>query len=184
LQKPMEDVFGAVTLYTQQPVRVGDFCKIGNTVGTIEEIGLRTTSFRTLANTLIAVPNSRLATEAIDNISRRQKILYRSTIRIHHDSTTAQIRGLMDEIIDVLNNNERALDGHRVRFTSIAETSLEIEVFSYFDTSDWAEYLELAEELNFRILEIIENSETKLAFPFRALHFDSGDEGSAPVQST
>ena len=184
LQKPMEDVFGAVTLYTQQPVRVGDFCKIGNTVGTIEEIGLRTTSFRTLANTLIAVPNSRLATEAIDNISRRKKILYRSTVRIHHDSTTAQIRDLMDEIIDVLNNNERALDGHRVRFTSIAETSLEIEVFSYFDTSDWAEYLELAEELNFRILEIIENSETKLAFPFRALHFDSGDEGSAPVQST
>ena len=181
LQKPMEDMFGAVTLYTQQPVRVGDFCKIGNTVGTIEEIGLRTTSFRTLANTLIAVPNARLATEAIDNISRRNMILYRSTVRIHHDSSTAQIRGLMDEIIDVLNKNERALDGHRVRFTSIAETSLEIEVFSYFDTSDWAEYLELAEELNFRILEIIENSETKLAFPFRALHFDSGDGSSVPA---
>jgi MscS family membrane protein len=176
LQKPMEDVFGAVTLYTQQPVRVGDFCKIGNTVGTIEEIGLRTTSFRTLANTLIAVPNSRLASEAIDNISRRQKILYRSTIRIHHDSTTAQIRKLMDEIIEVLDSNERALEGHRVRFTSIAETSLEIEVFTYFDTSVWAEYLELAEELNFRILEIIESSGTKLALPFRALHLDSGKE--------
>jgi len=184
LQKPMEDVFGAITLYTQQPVRVGDFCKIGNTVGTIEEIGLRMTSFRTLANTLIAVPNARLATEAIDNISRRQKILYRSTVRIHHDSTTEQIRELMDEIRAVLDNNERALEGHRVRFVSIAETSLEIEVFTYFDTSVWTEYLELAEELNFRILEIIENSGTRLAFPFRALHFDSGEEGSAPVPST
>jgi len=102
------------------------------------------TSFRTLANTLIAVPNARLATEAIDNISRRQKILYRSTVRIHHESTTAQIRKLMDEIIDVLDNNERALEGHRVRFVSIAETSLEIEVFTYFDTSVWTEYLELA----------------------------------------
>jgi MscS family membrane protein len=145
---------------------------------------LRTTSFRTLANTLIAVPNSRLATEAIDNISRRQKILYRSTVRIHHDSTTAQIRKLMDEILDVLDNNERALEGYRVRFVSIAETSLEIEVFTYFDTSVWTEYLELAEELNFRILEIIENSETRLAFPFRALHFDSGGEGNVPVPST
>jgi len=181
LQKPMEDMFGAITLYTQQPVRVGDFCKIGNTVGTIEEIGLRTTSFRTLANTLIAVPNSRLATEAIDNISRRKKILYRSTVRVHHDSTTAQVRKLMDDILDVLDNNERALEGHRVRFVSIAETSLEIEVFTYFDTSDWTEYLELAEELNFHILEIIENSETKLAYPFRALKFDSGDDASAPV---
>jgi MscS family membrane protein len=175
LQKPMEDMFGAITLYTQQPVRVGDFCKIGDTVGTIEEIGLRTTSFRTLANTLIAVPNSRLASEAIDNISRRQKILYRATLRIHHDSTAAQVRELMDDILAALDSDERVLEGHRVRFVSIAETSLEIEVFTYFDTSDWAEYLELAEGLNFRILGLIENSGTKLAFPFRTLHFDSGD---------
>jgi small-conductance mechanosensitive channel len=49
----MEDMFGAVTLYTQQPVRVGDFCRIGNTVGTIEEIGLCTTTFGTIAHTLI-----------------------------------------------------------------------------------------------------------------------------------
>jgi len=83
-----------------------------------------------------------------------------------------------------VDNDERALEGYRVRFVSIAETSLEIEVFTYFDTSVWTEYLEMAEELNFRILEIIENSETKLAFPFRALHFDSGDEASPSVAST
>jgi MscS family membrane protein len=69
LQKPMEDVFGAITLYAQQPVRIGDFCRIGNETGTIEEIGLRTTRVRTLANTLIAIPNARLASEPIDNIS-------------------------------------------------------------------------------------------------------------------
>ena len=61
LQKPMEDVFGAITLYTQQPVRVGDFCRVGNETGTIEEIGLRTTRLRTLGNTLIAIPNAQLA---------------------------------------------------------------------------------------------------------------------------
>jgi len=71
LQKPMEDVFGAITLYTQQPVRVGDFCRVGTETGTIEEIGLRTTRLRTLADTLIAIPNSLLATEPIDNISAR-----------------------------------------------------------------------------------------------------------------
>jgi MscS family membrane protein len=50
LQKPMEDVLGAITLYTQQPVRVGDLCRIGTTTGTVEEIGLRTTNIRTVDN--------------------------------------------------------------------------------------------------------------------------------------
>ncbi len=165
---------GAVTLYTQQPVRVGDFCRIGDTVGTIEEIGLRTTTFRTLANTLIAVPNARLATEAIDNISRREKILYRTKLRLRHESTAAQIRDLMDKIRNVLNGHERIKDGHRVRFVSIAEDSHLIGVFGYFDTSVWAEYLELAEELNLRILDIVDSSETGLAFPPGALHFETG----------
>ncbi|MCH8071907.1 MAG: mechanosensitive ion channel [Proteobacteria bacterium] len=75
LQKPMEDVFGAITLYTQQPVRVGDFCRIGTEMGTIEEIGLRTTRLRTLANTLIAIPNSRLANEPIRQYFRAQEDL-------------------------------------------------------------------------------------------------------------
>jgi len=80
-------VFGAITLHTQQPVRVGDFCRFGNETGTIEEIGLRTTRIRTLANTLIAIPNARLASQPIDNISARSKILYRPTLRLKYDTT-------------------------------------------------------------------------------------------------
>ena len=86
LQKPMEDVFGAITLYANQPVRVGDFCQIGEVTGTIEEIGLRTTRIRTLANTVIAVPNSRLANEPIDNISARQKIRFLANLRLRYDT--------------------------------------------------------------------------------------------------
>ena len=74
LQKPMEDMLGAISLYTQQPIRVGDFCRIGGRTGTVEEIGLRTTRLRTLAHTLIAVPNHRLVNEPIDNISARGNI--------------------------------------------------------------------------------------------------------------
>jgi MscS family membrane protein len=184
LQKPMEDMFGAITLYTQQPVRVGDFCKIGNTTGTIEEIGLRTTSFRTLANTLIAVPNSRLATEAIDNFSRRKKIRYQTILRLDYRTTTDQIRALMEKIRGALDNHERALDGHRVRFIAIADIALEVEVLTYFDTSDWAEYLKYAEELNLQVLEIIEKSGTFLIAPFGALSLSEPDDRSSTSASS
>jgi len=173
LQKPMEDVFGAITLYTQQPVRVGDFCRIGNATGTIEEIGLRTTRIRTLANTVIAVPNARLASEPIDNISAREKVLYNPILRLRYDTTPEQLRQILDGIRDLFATHERVLkDGHRVRFNEIADDALLVEAYAYIDTTNWDEYLRLAEELNIRILEIIAQAGTSLSLPARSLHIE------------
>lgn len=183
LQKPMEDVFGAITLYTQQPVRVGDFCRIGNETGTIEEIGLRTTRVRTLANTLIAIPNARLANEPIDNISARSKILFRPTLRLRYDTTTEQLQQILDGIRDLFSSHKMILqDSHRVRFTEIADDALLVELFAYLDTNIWTVYLELAEELNKRILEIVARAGTSLSPPVRTLQIEqSGGAAKATI---
>ncbi len=183
LQKPMEDVFGAITLYTQQPVRVGDFCRVGTEMGTIEEIGLRTTRLRTLANTLIAIPNARLANEPIDNISARKKILYRPILRLRYDTTPEQLRHILDGIRELFGAHERILqENHRVRFKEISDDALLVEVYGYVDTTAWSEYLELAEELNMRILEIVAQAGTTLSLPARTLHIEQTDgSGKAAI---
>ena len=178
LQKPMEDVFGAITLYTQQPIRVGDFCRIGTETGTIEEIGLRTTRIRTLANTLIAVPNAKLANEPIDNISARSKILYRPTLRLKYNTSPEQLQSILNGIREMLGTHDRVLkDGHRARFKEIAEDALLVEVYAYLDTKDWSVYLELAEELNMRILEIVARAGTALSLPASSLHIEQNGGG-------
>jgi MscS family membrane protein len=183
LQKPMEDVFGAITLYTQQPIRVGDFCRVGTEMGTIEEIGLRTTRLRTLADTLIAIPNGRLANEPIDNFSAREKILYRPTLRLRYDTTPEQLTHILDGIRDYFSSHDRILqDNHRVRFKEIADDALLIEVYAYLNTKDWSVYLELAEELNMRILEIVAQAGTTLSLPARTLHIEQSDDaGKATI---
>ncbi len=176
LQKPMEDVFGAITLYTQQPIRVGDFCRVGTDTGTIEEIGLRTTLIRTLANTLIAIPNARLASEPIDNISARSKILYRPILRLRYDTTPEQLQQILDGVRRLFSSHDRVLqDNHRVRFKEIADDALLVEVYAFLDTTDWSVYLELAEELNMRILEIVAQAGTTLSLPARTLHIEQID---------
>jgi MscS family membrane protein len=173
LQKPMEDVFGAITLYTQQPVRIGDFCRVGDTTGTIEEIGLRTTYIRTLADTRIAVPNSTLATLPIDNISAREKILYRPNLRLRYDTEPGKIRRVLEGIRELLSKHERVLEeGCRVRFNEIGEDALKIEVFAYLDTKVWQEYLELAEEINLLILDVVAREGTSLSLPASTLHIE------------
>ena len=173
LQKPLEDVFGAFTLYTQQPIRIGDFCRFGTQTGTVEEIGLRTTRVRTLDNTVVSIPNSRFAGERIENISARRKILYRPTLRLRYDTTPATMKAVLEGIRDLLASHERVIqDNPRVRFRGFVTDALEIEVFAYLETTHWAEYLELAEDLNLQILDIIAAAGTSLAVPMQTLQIE------------
>ena len=72
-QKTLENLFGGIMIISDEPMRVGDFCRVGDQMGTIEDIGLRSTRIRTLSRTVIAIPNSQLAMENIENFSLRDK---------------------------------------------------------------------------------------------------------------
>lgn len=185
LQKPLEDVFGALTIYTQQPVRVGDYCRIGPDSGTVEEIGLRTTRIRTLANTLISVPNHRLAAEVVDNYSAREKFLYNPVVRLRVDTTPEQIEQVLAGVRELFETHERVIKGNpRIRFQNIGVDALELMVLAYVDAKTFAEYLEVAEELNVGILGIVTRAGTRLALPGQNLYLESaGEAGSPAVQA-
>jgi MscS family membrane protein len=176
LQKPLEDLFGALTLYTQQPVRIGDFCRIGAQTGTVEEIGLRTTRVRTLANTVISIPNHKIAVEPIDNFSARQKFLFNPTIRLRVDSSQEQIDEVLKGVRGMLESHDKVLQDTppRIRFQKIGADALELGVFAYADVREYADYLEVAENLNIRILGIVERAGSTLALPGQSLIVETG----------
>jgi MscS family membrane protein len=164
LQRPLEDVVGAFTLYTQQPIRIGDFCRFGGQTGTVEEIGLRTTRLRTLNNTVVSVPNAKFAGEYLENISARQKILYRHKMRLRYDTDPDVVEKVLADVRDMLTAHPRVIqDAPRVRFLGFGTDALEMEIFAYLATTSWPEYLELAEEINIKVLDIIKAAGTSLA---------------------
>lgn len=166
LQKPLEDIFGAITLYTQQPIKPGDFGRFGNVTGTVEEISLRTTRIRTLANTLIAVPNMVMAEAPIENYSARQKILYNPIIRLKHDISQKQLNEVLEGLRKLLLDSEMVIDEKaRVRFVDIGEEAHEVQIFAYVNRTEYPSYLEAAEELNFGVLDVLEKVGVELALP-------------------
>lgn len=169
LQRPLEDVLGAVSLYTQQPVRIGDFGRFGGYAGTIEEISLRSTRIRTLENTLVSVPNARMASEPIENLSARTRMLYAPVLHLRHDTDPDRLRALLGAIRQLLESHEQVIrEGARVRFTDIGDDGFEVQVFAYVDVTDWARHLEVAESLNFALLERLGASGVRLRVPFDA----------------
>ena len=173
LQKPLEDLFGAVSLYSQQPAKVGDFCKIGQITGTIEEIGLRTTRIRTPANTVVSIPNAKIAGDILDNYSVRQRIWYHPNLTLRYDSKPKQLNEVLTKTHELLQEHERVVDDPlRVRLTGFGKEGFEIDVYAYVNTSDYAEFLEVAEELNLGIINIVAESGTQFAVPIHMLGDD------------
>jgi len=167
-QKTIEDIFGALTIFTSSPVEIGDFCKFGDRLGTVEEIGIRNTRVRTLDHTVISIPNSQFASMQIDNFSKREKFWYHPMIRLKHETTSDQIKGISSRVINMLMEHSKVSnDNIRVRFKEIGLISLDIEVFAYVIVSDYSAFLEAAEELNFEIIDIISDVGAEFAVPMQ-----------------
>jgi MscS family membrane protein len=173
LQKPMEDMMGALTLFTQAPIRVGDLCVCGTVKGHVEDIGLRSTLIRTLSNTLVHIPNARIAIMEIENLSAREKIRYWPTLRLRYDTTAEQLRTVLTNIVEMLEQHERVYDDPiRARFAEFDEDAILIKVHSFMKTTVFAESLEIGEDLNFRIMEIVQDSGAKFALPGKSIYME------------
>jgi len=172
-QKSIEDLIAGMTLLATQPVRIGDFCRFEGTMGTVEEIGLRSTRIRTLGDTVVSLPNAQFAEQRIDNFGKRRKIWYRPTLRLRYDTRPDQLRYILIEGRKLLYAHPRVLpEPARVRFIGFGESSLNLDVFAYIDTRDYSEFLEIAEDLNLRITDIVAEAGTSFALPSQTAYLE------------
>ncbi|MGZ8422425.1 MAG: mechanosensitive ion channel family protein [Nitrospira sp.] len=177
-QKSLENFFGAIALYSTQPVKVGDFCRAGPHMGTVEEIGPWATKIRTLERSVVTILNAQFVNLHLDNLTQRDRFWYHPPVRLRYGTTPDQIRYLLVEIRSMLYAHPRVFqDPIFVRFKEFAEYSLGLEVFAYLATRDYFESLEIAEDLNLRIMDLVAASGTELAIP-AYIHYAATD--SAP----
>jgi MscS family membrane protein len=169
------DIIGAIILLVSQPVRVGDFCRFGNTIGTVEEIGLRATRIRTLDNTVVSVPNAEFSKQHLENYTWREKVWFHPKISLPYETTRDQISKIASGIEEMLKKHPMVHDEPiQVYFTEIGSYSHNIDIFSYVSTGDYGEYKKIAGELNFAIMDIVEKADARLALPSRKMYVEEG----------
>jgi MscS family membrane protein len=168
-QKTIENLFGSVAVISDRPVSVGDFCKFGSSMGTIEDIGLRSTRIRTLDRTLVTVPNGSFSTMTLENFDRRDKTLFHVTLNLRRDTTPDQMRTLLQSITKLLKDNPKFETGPLpVHFAGIGAYSLDIEIFMYVRTLDGDEFNKIQQDLFLSILDAVQSAGTALAVPTQA----------------
>jgi MscS family membrane protein len=171
-QKTIENFVGSVTLITDQPIRVGDFCKVGDTMGTVEKIGMRSTRIRTLDRTLVTIPNGEFSSSKIENFAHRDRFWFHPIISLRYESTPDQIRYLLVELRAILYAHPMVTsDPARVRFIELGADSINLEVFTYVKATTFDEFLEVKEDLLLRIMDIVGESGSGFAFPSQTIYF-------------
>jgi MscS family membrane protein len=180
-QPTVENLIGGLSLFADKPIRVGDFCKYGDARGTVEAIGIRSARIRGMDRTLTTIPNAMLAKMPIVNFTRRDRMLIQTVIGLRYETTPEQMRYVLVKLREMLLGHPRVdPDPARVRFTGFGDSSLNIEVFAYVMTSEWAEFLGIREDILLRVMEIVEQCGASIAFPSQTLYLgrDHGPDES------
>lgn len=178
-QKTIENLFGGVSVMVDEVFRVGDVCRFGDRTGVVEDIGLRSTRIRTDERTLVAIPNGTVATINLENLSRRDKILFKTTLGLRPETKADHMRFVLAEIRKLLYSHPKVeTQTVRVRLTDIAGSSLSVEVFAYILTRDFNEYAAVREDLLLRMMDVMEDTGGGLALPSQTLYLsrDAGVE--------
>jgi MscS family membrane protein len=170
-QKTVENLFGSVAIGVDQPFRVGDFVRIEDVTGTVETIGMRSTRVRTLDRTLVTFPNGKLADTRAESFAVRDRLRLLANLGLDYATTAAQMRTVLREVEAALRAHPKIWpDAVVVRFNDLKESTLNVEVVAWFQTTDWNEFTAIRQELFLRFMEIVEQAGTTFAFPTRTVH--------------
>ena len=176
-QKTLENLLGGISLLMDKAVQVGDFCKIGDRLGTVEDIGLRSLKLRTLDQNMLVVPNGTLAQMQFENMKSRPKLLISQNFSLRIETKIDQLRFVLDSVQMMLNEHPAIESGtSRVRVTSFAGAAFELELFAYGKTGDWTELTAIRQDVILKIAAIVESAGTAFAAPTR-LTYQSKDAG-------
>ena len=179
-QKTVENLFGAYSLGVDQPLREGDFVRVGDVLGTVEAIGLRSTRIRTLDRTLISVPNGKLADMSIETFAARDRIRLACTIGLVYDTNHAQMQTIIAGFEKTLRDHPRIWpDTVVVRFGNFGASSLDVEVMAWFETTDFNEFRDFRQQVLLEFMRVVEEAGSSFAFPTQTVHLARSEPHSA-----
>jgi MscS family membrane protein len=165
------NLFGGFAILTDNMFKIGDWIKVGDVEGIVEDIGMRTTKIRAFDKRLIILPNATIANSAVDNFSRRDRRRIKMRIGVEYSTSPEEMKKMLKEIREMLFNYKKIHNEPLfVYFDKFEDSSLSIFFYLFTTTAVWEEYLKIREEINLKIMEIIKKYNSDFAFPSQTIY--------------
>jgi len=169
------NLFGSIALLVDRSVKIGEWIKVNDVEGVIEDIGMRTTKIRTFEKSLIAIPNSIVALSPIENYSRRGIRRIKTTIGLTYDTPRDVIEAIITDLRTLLDHHPNIAQNETklVSFRDFNASDLGIMIYAFATRSEWKTYLQIREDINLKIMQIVERHGASFAFPSQSLYIES-----------
>jgi MscS family membrane protein len=172
-QDTIKNLFGSLMIFIDKPFQIGQWIKANEIDGEIEEVGFRSTRIRTFANSLITVPNGKLADMVIDNMGMRNFRRMQVNLTLVYGTPLDQIRTYVESLRQLIEGHPKTRkDNYQVHFNNMSSYSYDILFYVYLAAPTWREELNIRQEILMGILELAEKQGIKFAFPTQTLLLD------------
>ena len=176
-QDTLQNLLGSFTIFADKPFIVGDLVHVAGYDAVVEKVGFRSTVVRTLDKTLVIIPNKMMIDSPLENLTLRNLRRVKFSVGVLYGTPAETIKKIANEIkvyIDLhLQTNQDTL----VVFDAFGDSSLNIMILYYIEIVDYAIYMKIKEDINFRVMEIVLNNGADFAFPSRTIYHDFGENG-------
>lgn len=169
LQNVLEDVFSSLSIYFDKPFKVGDFIVVGDDLGTVKKIGIKTTRLQHLQGHELVISNRELTSTRINNYGKMEKRRVSFSFGVTYDTTVENLKiipRLVKKVIEDVEKTEFA----RTHFKSLGDSSLNYEVVYFADTSDYAVYMDIQQAINLGIITSLNKHGIQFAYPTQTLY--------------
>jgi MscS family membrane protein len=173
-QNALQDLFGGISIIVRDTIRVGDFCRVADQTGTIEEIGLSSTRLRTLDRTVVSIPNSKIAQVSSENFTLRDKFWFHHLLSLRPDTSEDQLDRVLAGIRTILVEDRNIeAETSRVVLLGFMDASFQIEIFAYVKTDTYPNFLKYQQRLLQDVLAAISEAGARLAMTSQTTYLET-----------
>ncbi|SMD43523.1 MscS family membrane protein [Aquiflexum balticum DSM 16537] len=172
-QDTIKNFFGSIMIFIDKPFQVGDWITSGDVDGTVEEVGFRSTRVRTFRNSVMYIPNGKIADATIDNHGLRQYRRFYTTLTVTYDTPPQLMEVFVEGLRKIVENHpDTRKDGYHIYFNNLSSYSQDIMFYIFFEVPNWAEELRCKHEILVSIVKLAKNLGVRFAFPTQTLHME------------
>ena len=169
MQNILGDLFGSLTIVLDKPFEVGDFLIVGDTLGTVEKVGLKTTRLRSLSGEQIVIANGDLLGSRIRNYKRMQERRILFSLGVAYDTPADKLERIPDMVQEIVEMQEYTRFD-RAHFARFGDSTLDFEIVYYMRTPDYRTFMDIQQTINLALFRRFEEEGIQFAFPTRTVH--------------
>lgn len=167
IQKVLADLFSSFAIYFDKPFKAGDVIKVGDKVGTVKKIGIKTTRMQTSGGEELIVSNQDITSSRVHNYKKMEHRNVRTEFGVSFDTTTQKLRQIPDGVANIINAIE-GVECKRVHFKEFGDWGLIFSILYTINSRNYMVFMDVQQEVNLNIKDFLEDIDVELAYPAQA----------------